>query len=175
VTQQIDVYPECAAWAAGLIDGEGCISLVRHPASDFRRAVSDRYNLILKVTMCCEKTVFALHCLFNTGSLSTWKPKPDVRASQSYTWICNARQAEQVLRVIRPFMVTKAAEADVALEFLALPLAARGGANGGRAIPASLQAERISCFERLRRLKTRSKFRGNKPGRKRRAETPGPA
>ena len=155
-----------AAWAAGLIDGEGCISLIHHPAAHFKKAVSDRYHLVLKVTMCCKKAVTFLHLLFDTGSFSSRKPKKGERVSESFTWLCNARQAQQVLPIIRPYLVTKAAEADVALEFLALPLAARGGANGGRAVPDDLQAARISCHARLRALKTRSRFPGRKPGRK---------
>lgn len=79
--------------------------------------------------------------------------------SRAYTWYCSVRQVEAVLKKVRPYLVTKAREADVALEFLRLPMSKPGGSKGSTQIPASLQRKRESCFRRLRALKTRSKFR----------------
>ena len=156
-----------AAWSAGVIDGEGCITILFHPARVRYRTLSDRYQLVLKVTMCCQKTVSHLYELFGVGSTSSHIPKKGVRESISFSWTCNVRQAEYVLGIIRPYLITKADEADVALEFLTLPLAKRGGRKGSKQIPSELQAARKSCFLRIRALKTRSRFKGkNKVGRK---------
>jgi len=147
------------AWAAGLIDGEGCICLLKHPAHQFKRAVNDRFTLILKVTMCCKKTVRRLHKMFGVGSCSSRFPKEGQRFSPYYTWWCNAVATKEVLDGIRPYLVTKAIEADVALAFLKLPLSPRGGRSGSRPVSKKLQKDRQRYFERLRALKTRSKFR----------------
>lgn len=146
------------AWAAGLIDGEGCICLIRHPAKQFKGAVSERYHLVLRVSMCHKVTVDRIHGLFSIGSRSVYTPKTSARVSESYAWTCNSRQAEIVLKLIRPYLVTKAVEADLALEYLALPTPPRGGRGGGSPIPSDIQRKRYDLYLRLRMQKTRNRY-----------------
>lgn len=159
------------AWAAGLIDGEGCLSITKHPACHYKKAVRDRYVPLLKVTMCHKDTIERLQRLFNTGSFSHSVKMP-VR-SDTYTWLCNAKQAKPVLQMLLPYFVTKYDEALVLLEYLNLPPAPRGGNRGGRATPDDLMAERERIYWQLRSLKSRFQFRdrGKKPGRKPKAQT----
>ena len=154
------------AWAAGLIDGEGCICIVKHPAHQYKRSKTDRYVPLLKVTMCSKETIDVLYNIFKMGSRSERKQLP--RASDSYTWLCNSQQVAPVLRKILPYLVTKQEEADVMLEYLALPASPRGGSKGTKATTNELLEDRERLYWKLRSLKSRFQFRsrGKKPGRK---------
>jgi len=145
------------AWAAGIIDGEGCISIIRVPASAQDRCVVDRFVLHLKVTMGHKETIDLLHRIFNAGSVQSHQPKTD-RTNASYSWICQSRQAQLVLRLSSHYFVTKAKEAKVALEFMKLPLAKRGGWGGSCKTNVELSKKREILYWKLRKLKSRWRF-----------------
>ena len=84
---------EQLAWLAGLIDGEGCISLTRRSPQRKHRCVSPSYRLILKVSMCHLATVRRCREITGLGSLHM----QDVQKkhySSAYTWFCNATDAD---------------------------------------------------------------------------------
>jgi hypothetical protein len=145
------------AWAAGVIDGEGCISIIRTPPTAASRCVANRYTLHLKVTMGHEQTVKRLRRIFRTGSVQIHVPKSE-RLNASWSWVCQSRQSEHVLRLVRPYLLTKAKEADVGMRFLRLPLAKRGGYGGGHPTPPALTRQRERLYWRLRKLKSRWRF-----------------
>lgn len=138
------------AWAAGIIDGEGCIGLHRHGGP-----TKNWWSLILKVTMGHEPSIRRLHDLFGEGSVQNQRPS---RGQQHYnvawSWLCTTRQVERVLAQVRPYLVTKAAEADLALEYLRLPTM-----PGTQRIPTELAVERVRLFEALRDAKPSARFR----------------
>jgi hypothetical protein len=149
------------AWVAGIVDGEGCISIIRHPPTPGSRCRSNRYTLHVKVTMGHKSTISRLVEVMGVGTLQNHAPRGP-RTNASYSWIAQARHGEQAIRLMRPYLLTKAKEADVALAFMALPLAPRGGRGGSQVIPAGLQRKRSQLYWRLRRLKPRWRFR--RPG-----------
>ncbi len=114
------------AWAAGLIDGEGCIAIATYDADHAPGCTSRRYVLILKVTMGHRPTVERIAQLLGVGTVQDHVAR-SARVNASYSWVAQSRKAEAALRAVRPYLVTKAKEADVALAFMALPLARRGG------------------------------------------------
>lgn len=145
------------AWAAGILDGEGCISIIRTPPSRSARCRSNRYTFQLKVTMGHKPTVQRLVDLFG-GTVQDHQPRTE-RQNASHSWIAGARIGERALKMMRPYLITKAKEADVGLAFMDLPLAPRGGRWGGKPVPDGLQKKRTELYWRLRRLKPRWRFR----------------
>ena len=150
---------ECSvAWAAGIFDGEGCVSIGCVPPSKRKDIVNPSYRLTLKVTMGCEETVCCFGTVVEQGSFQTHQPTSK-KVNASYSWVAMSRKAESILKLLRPYLVTKAREADVALAFMALP----DGRRGRRAVDPALMAERHRLFLECCRLKPRWRFRKNKP------------
>jgi hypothetical protein len=84
-------------WAAGIVDGEGTISLS-----------VGKYPFI-RVTMTCPLAPQALMDFFAMGGTSHWTLPSGKTA---YAWYANGGEALAVLFTIRPFLVTKRADAD---------------------------------------------------------------
>lgn len=142
------------AWAAGLIDGEGCIHIRCDKAHNKTKHRTDSYSLMLKVSMCHEETVRRLQDIFGRGSVRV-SNVASARRSQAWSWYCMGREAVAVLRLLRPFMVTKKAEAEVASEFGYLPSARRGHGL----VPPEIQSERIRMYSLLRSMKSVNKLK----------------
>lgn len=140
------------AWLAGLIDGDGCISMTRR--SPTGRCVNPQYVSVLKVSMCHELTVRYVHELVGFGSVS-YKDRGVPGHRPQWSWWATNRQMIRVLEAIRPYLFTKAEEADIALEWGRLPLAKRGGRRGSSPVSPELLAAREDIFCRLRDAKGR--------------------
>lgn len=146
------------AWAAGIVDGEGCITISRQKPG--ARQVSVSYRLALKVTMGHRATVERLGELFRAGSIQVQYSTKGHNDAWSW-WVAN-RQAIDVLSQLRPYLFTKAVEADLAFEWGRIPLSPRGsrpGRVGGQVVPPEILAERHRLFEALRDAKPSARFR----------------
>lgn len=154
---------ECSvAWAAGIFDGEGCVSIGCVGPSQRRDIVNLSYRLTVKVTMGCEETVCCFGTVVEQGTFQNHVSVARIgceRMNPSYSWVAMSRKAEAVLKLLRPYLITKSREADVALEFMALP----DGRRGRRAVDPKLMAERHRLYLECCRLKPRWRFRKNKP------------
>jgi hypothetical protein len=151
--------PVEVAWAAGVFDGEGCITITFQKPGTYRR-INNAYRLYIKVTMGHKPTIEKLHTLFELGAITTQRSNKG--HNDAWTWWVASRQAIEVLQKMRPFLVTKAEEADLAFEWGQLPLVPRGGKGGGQAIPPAILAERHRLFEAMRDIKPSSRFRAAK-------------
>lgn len=145
------------AWAAGVFDGEGCVAITRVPAAKQRGCLTDRYTVVVKVAMCHLPTVRRFFDLFATGTVQRGMARSN-KCNASYAWLCQARLAATVLEQMRPYLVTKAEEADVALKFMKLPLALTGGHGGNKVTSAALLEQRLGLYWLLRTLKSRWRF-----------------
>jgi hypothetical protein len=132
------------AWAAGVVDGEGCITVNRH--QDSRRR-SPTFVLTLKVNMTHEPTVARLHSMLGGWVVAT-AGRPSRRAS--WLWLTQARAAQEALLRIQPYLFTKRHEADLALTFYDVENVQQGG---GRTTPDHVTAHREGIYTGLRRLK----------------------
>ena len=102
------------AWLAGIIDGEGSIFVMKQKRKDRERDT----NYILRVTVqstdkfMCPK----IHSL--VGGPVIWEQR-DKRENckNTYKWQCNGKKAAKFLKAIRPYLVVKADQADVAIGF----------------------------------------------------------
>jgi hypothetical protein len=97
------------AWAAGFIDGDGCVTAVwqTHPGG---ATPSVRIRVI--IVQNDHHTLHVLqHYLGERGALNVLKRQPN-QNRQPYQLQYDGRHAIAVLTKIRPFLVRKAAEAD---------------------------------------------------------------
>lgn len=132
------------AWAAGLIDGEGCIHITKRPADKYRR---ENFQLTVAVCMTHKPTIERLYNIFKVGSVCHKHPRGKQRTP--WTWTVLAQQAEAVLRLLMPYLFTKLAEGKIAFEFRRTML----GTRGRRGVPAPLMQERRKLYRKMRAAK----------------------
>lgn len=102
-------------WAAGLFDGEGCITIeiVKHYKKPGAR---DSFVLCASVSMTHKEAIEKLKNIFGKGSVSTRPPKkPRI---EQWRWVVQQHHAKVVLKKMLPFLLVKKQEALLGLEFL---------------------------------------------------------
>lgn len=115
------------AWAAGLIDGEGHIGIgsqqPRYRGRKDGQLSPIAYHVRLSVEMTDEKTVRRLAELFGNKVTTRRRRSKDGRSfyKRQWGWKVSGRTCEPVLRELLPHLVTKQAEASVALEWFDIP------------------------------------------------------
>lgn len=93
--------PALVSYAAGLLDGKGCILINKHGTV---------YTLQVRVGMSSDKAVSLMHKTFG-GSLKINS------FTHMHTWVLCSMEAEGFLRAVLPFLHVKEEEARVALAF----------------------------------------------------------
>ena len=97
-----------AAYVAGVVDGEGTISLVRHHGGENRRAVVSVANTELRLLTYLMTTIGA-------GRITN-KRIAQLHHTPSFTYVIYSRQALALLRQITPYLQTyKQARAELLL------------------------------------------------------------
>jgi hypothetical protein len=101
------------AWAAGFVDGEGCIHIHR----DAHRATYGlaSFKLVLHVVNRNKAGLAKLVALF--GGRIRQQYKRAYPTAPYYTWEITGDHAQRALRALQPYLVNKAELAAVALEF----------------------------------------------------------
>lgn len=102
-----------AAYLAGIIDGEGCITILRR--KHVERGQRPRYALEVVVINTDVRLIEWLQARFG-GSVNRRKIECD-RWADSFRWRSSNLHSEAILRRVRPFLIIKAAQADLALKF----------------------------------------------------------
>lgn len=97
------------AWAAGLVDGEGSIGIER-------RSHRPGGRLVLTVVQKHPAALEQLRWIFGAGSLR-WSPGYGERGRPRWDFRISNQKAAEALTLMRPYLVIKAEEADVAIEF----------------------------------------------------------
>jgi hypothetical protein len=106
VTRQLDTA--VAAYIAGLIDGEGTVTLTRHHARENRRLVVSVANTELRLLEFLADQI-------GTGRI-TRKRTVCARHTPSYCYCVSSRQALALLQQVAPFMLSyKRKRAEMAL------------------------------------------------------------
>ena len=100
------------AYAAGLIDGEGCIAI----------SASKRYYTLTVVVGMTSKALPAMNMMFRRwgGSVRPRRASTE-RWADAWCWTICADSAVIFLQEIQPFLVLKQEQAQIALDFMALP------------------------------------------------------
>lgn len=131
------------AWAAGVIDGEGCIFIRK---STDKRRKSAVYDLGLKVTMTDENTVKRLFDLFGVGHL-TKVNKHNPKWKNGLSWVCRANMSKDVIQKLLPYLQTKYNQALLALDF------ENTFNQFYKEVPDNIQLERDRIFLLMKELK----------------------
>lgn len=145
------------AWAAGLIDGEGCITIARRRPSKSSRTKSTYYLPVLRVAMCHRPTLQKLCDMFELGTVHG-NPASKHGHTQSYAWMIQARPVGEVVSAILPFLVTKKKEAEILMQFIRLGTGKKGGNRGSPVISQIIQRKRELLYWKIRKAKTRWRY-----------------
>jgi len=110
------------AWAAGIIDGEGCISL--HIVKSSRASC-----FVLRVSVANTSVLMLSHLreIFGCGT-TVLQQRAAAHHKPRWNWQVCSKQAETVLRQVEPYLVNKREEARVGL--LSRELMQKHGRNG---------------------------------------------
>lgn len=128
------------AYLAGLFDGEGTVIITAPTPSAPRR-----HRLQVRICMTHESTIRSVHAAVGAGTVRRvearrWRPN----AKDRWDWAVTGPTAGDFLLRVRPWLKTKAAAADIALEFLTIQ-----NTRGVKLSTATL-ARREACRRRLR-------------------------
>ncbi len=99
--------PTDLAWLAGIIDGEGCLSVGRNNGKDGKYI---GMHVVLK--MADEEAVRKASEITRVGTLKKHKPFAPNRRPL-WEWQCSSQQAACILRLLLPYLVTKRTQAQL--------------------------------------------------------------
>lgn len=135
------------AWAAGMLDGDGCVAIVKQTYPN--RAST--YRLVVQVTQNCLQTLKHFRvCVGVPGPIHEVKRRIG-HNRQVYALMYSGPKAVLVLQRLAAHLVRKRPEAEVALSFIEKGQVGRR--FGGRGVPPSIEQIRISHYNKLRALK----------------------
>lgn len=114
-TSQLTTFMDTdLAWAAGIIDGEGSICLIRIKRKD-GYGIGFSWDLRVDVGNTDPRMLVRLRAIFGSGCIgaNTTDKRPNRLPSWSIHW--HGAKAARVLELIRPFLIIKCEQADIAL------------------------------------------------------------
>lgn len=136
------------AWAAGLIDGEGCISIKKTKVNNTRKAKSPYYSLILGVKMVHKPAIDKLYSIFLVGSIIRREGKGNIRPT--WTWCVGGTPAvAKILKAILPFSIVKLSEIHLALLFSSII----NKAGYKKLVPVAVLEERERLYKSMKLAK----------------------
>jgi hypothetical protein len=96
------------AYLAGLIDGEGTVSL--------RRKIGNHFNIEVYITSTNKPMLEWVVSVFG-GRIYTYNRKGDTTRLPQHKWHLHSRGAEALLRMVLPYLTIKATHARLAINF----------------------------------------------------------
>lgn len=136
------------AWAAGFIDGEGCIHIAKQR---YRGERSDTYRLGVYVTQNDKSVLEHLRDVVGIDAPIFPVKRARNHKRQCYTLNFSGKGAQQLLSLLEVFFRRKRAEAAAALAFCTEGLV--GKRFGRKAVPPDIVATREHYFRLLKQLK----------------------
>lgn len=147
-----DLDAPTLAYFAGVMDGEGCVSIRRTKARP-SVGLSTRYSVSVIVGNTNRELIARLASAFDAGSITYRYATRRKRAC--YLWALSSGPARAVLEALLPYLVVKKAQAEVVLDFIHgfdSHKGARRGAFGGTRVSEVELARRTALYERIRQL-----------------------
>ncbi len=127
------------AYIAGLMDGEGCISITRRQ----RKEVSTlQYSLVVRISNTDVKLINYLLKVVGGGCIET------VREKNCFSWSVTGRAASEFLSQILPYLQSREEEAELAILFQS-----RRGTQGRHKTVLENEVDQI-MYERCRYIKS---------------------
>jgi hypothetical protein len=137
------------AYAAGLFDGGGCVSIVRQKNSESRHGYV--YRLVTSITQNNLKSLMDFQSLAGVEGRIYQIPRRGSANCDSYSLKYDGKAAAELLQHLRPFLLRKLDEANVALLFQrSTHLQRRFGKNG---CPEEIWQLRTTLYRKLQSLK----------------------
>lgn len=148
-------------WFAGLFDGEGCISVDRYKPNPKAGERSTKYRLKVRMNMCHFPTMERVHSLFG-GSMLYRKGYSSRNQADQGCWSVTGAKCLSVLQIIRPYLFTKAFDADIGMEFCDLLVSQK--LHKTSKLSDKDLAERDALYVKLREAKqSYKKYADNRP------------
>lgn len=112
---------ETLAYAAGLFDGEGCVTIsLTRPKMQTNRRLTPRYDLQTKISNTHRPILEWMHDNFG-GVIITHYPRSKNRDAsnwrQAWIWQIKCYPAQKVLELLLPYLKIKREQAILAIEF----------------------------------------------------------
>ena len=101
------------AYAAGLIDGEGCIGVYNQTCPTTR--TKTRYNLLVRVQMSDWEAILWMKNTF--GGCYRSHPQLGYGTRIMYEWTLSSKMAGEFLKQILPYLKNKRRQAELAIQF----------------------------------------------------------
>jgi hypothetical protein len=143
------------AYAAGLVDGEGCVSISRHSPSKASPGLY-RYYPVLTISMSDPEALRELSDLWGKPIRTRTARVRDQAGEYVSTMyrldVCNSADFRRIVANLLPFLRVKHGQAELALT---LAKGAMGHRNSLR-IPAEVRAEWGRLWQQCRDLKTKN-------------------
>lgn len=110
------------AYIAGLIDGEGTITITKQNNESFmkrQKLKNPRYLALLRIGMIEEKPIRFIEKVLKVGKVYKEPPRKDRPTCRlMYRWICtNTQECLRILRDLYPYMLVKNKQAKIVMEF----------------------------------------------------------
>lgn len=134
-------------WAAGMLDGDGCIAIVKQPFPT-RRSI---FRLIVTISQNCLQTLQHFQRCVNVPSTIYAVRRQLGHNKQVYTLNFTGPNAMRLVQLLKNYLVRKRQEATVALSFCELgQISRRFGRHG---VPPAVESIRVAHYKKLRALK----------------------
>jgi hypothetical protein len=115
--------PTEAAYLAGFIDGEGCLTIGR--ASRKENRAGYRYIALLTVSNTDLRALHRITDLCGNGKIQLQDKRSSAEHKTLYRVIWSSNQMRHILPQIRPYLLIKGPQADIVMEYLAMTKAGR--------------------------------------------------
>lgn len=151
--EQLTTIGEDCAYAAGLMDGEGCISICwSKPDQEHNWS---RYYLKLSITMCDRVSLFWLQEKFG-GILRERKWLTEKKPNMKRQWLWSLGGGPRVavfLEKLMPHLKVKKPQAELAIAFQSTVFPKGGDTRGKKRMTEEKQRIQHSMYVRMRELK----------------------
>jgi hypothetical protein len=106
------------AYFAGFFDGEGCIRIdrIKVKSNENRPSEYTRYQLRIAAAQVSPQPLIVLQKRFG-GSITTKRSTDSPKHRTTHTWFAWSKFAYDALVAMKPFLIVKAEEADIAISF----------------------------------------------------------
>ncbi len=109
------------AYAAGVIDADGSITIVKRYPTSTR---TDMYHLKIRVGTCDKE--LPEWFMSNFGGTISFRKRPNPNHRDLYTWIIEYKKSLKVLYAIEPYLIVKKKQAQLAIQFQLIKSNRRG-------------------------------------------------
>lgn len=134
-------------WAAGMLDGDGCIAIVKQPFAN-RRSI---FRLIVSISQNCLQTLEHFQRCVNVPSMIYAVRRQIGHNKQVYVLNFTGPNAMRLVKLLHDYLVRKRQEAAVALSFCENgQISRRFGRHG---VPPGVESIRVTHYKKLRALK----------------------